>query len=272
MEKKPLDCPTLRKYLDIIDNMYRLGWDERNGGNVSCLLDPEEANTYFDLKGTGRTIPLPLVADPLLKNRVFLFTGTTKYFRNTKPDPEHNIGVIRINDDLKSVSVLWGFEGGASFTSEIFAHLHCHATRLKVDPRHHVVLHTHPISVIEMTHVHALDEKSFTLDLWKAMTECIVVFPEGVGVLPWMVCGTEEIGLATAEKMKEARCVIWALHGIYGCEDNLDDAFGLVETVDKAAAIYLETRKIGDANTISNVGLKALAERFKVKVHPGYLE
>ena len=35
------------------------------------------------------------------------------------------------------------------------------------------------------------------------MTECAVVFPGGVGVLPWMVCGGAEIAKATSELMKQ---------------------------------------------------------------------
>ena len=30
-------------------------------------------------------------------------------------------------------------------------------------------------------------------------TECLVVFPDGVGIIPWLVPGTNEIGVATAE-------------------------------------------------------------------------
>lgn len=33
-------------------------------------------------------------------------------------------------------------------------------------------------------------------------TECLVVFPEGIGVIPWIVPGTIEIGQASAEKMR----------------------------------------------------------------------
>ena len=45
-------------------------------------------------------------------------------------------------------------------------------------------------------------------------TECIVVFPDGVSVLPWMLCGTNEIGEATRDKMASARLVVWAQHGL----------------------------------------------------------
>lgn len=268
-----LDCPKMQDYLGVIDNMYRLGWDERNGGNVSILLDPAEVDGYLaGGKQVVRVIPLPLKADPILKGRCFIFTGTGKYFRNTKADPAHNVGIIRISEDLQNAEVLWGFEGGGRFTSEIFAHLLCHATRLKIDPNHHVVLHTHPTNLLIMTHLHSLDEKSFTKDLWRTMTECVVVFPEGVGVLPWMLCGTNLIGEATAEKMKEYRVVIWALHGVYGCGETLDEAFGLVETVEKGAQLYLGYAGKTELNTITDAELKQVVELFKVKPHEGYLD
>lgn len=273
MPINPLMCPKFVDYLNIIDNMYRLGWDERNGGNVSVLFDQYEVDEYL---GGGkeiiREIPLPVRADPILKGRVFVFTGTGRYFRNTKADPASNVGIIRISDDLKKAEVLYGFEGNGRFTSEIYAHLDCHATRLKIDPNHHVVMHTHPTNLLVMTHMHPLDEKSFTLDLWRTMTECIVVFPEGVGVLPWMLCGTNEIGTATAEKMKEYRVVVWSLHGVYGCGDTIDEAFGLIETVEKGAELYLKTKLYHEVNTITDDELKEVANLFKVEAHEGYLK
>lgn len=45
--------------------------------------------------------------------------------------------------------------------------------------------------------------------LWEMSTECVVVFPDGVEVLPLMLCGTNEIGAKTAEKMKESRVAVW---------------------------------------------------------------
>ena len=47
MANKILECPKMKQYLDVIDNMYRLGWDERNGGNISVLVDPEEEKEYL---------------------------------------------------------------------------------------------------------------------------------------------------------------------------------------------------------------------------------
>ena len=56
-----------------------------------------------------------------------------------------------------------------------------------------------------------------------------------MAVLPWMLCGTNTIGEATAGKMKEFRLVVWGMHGICGAGKTMDETFGLIETVEKAA-------------------------------------
>lgn len=99
----------------------------------------------------------------------------------------------------------------------------------------------------------------------------MVVFPDGVEVLPWMLCGTNSIGEATAEKMKESRVVVWALHGIYGAGKTLDETFGLIETVEKAAQIYMLTAHLPRINTITDGQMKELANHFGVKVKSGIL-
>lgn len=178
-------------------------------------------------------------------------TGTGKYFKNVEGDPETNLGIIRIGEDGKSAELLWGYKDGGKFTSELPAHLMTHATRLKIDPNHRVVMHTHPTYTICMSAVVKTDDRVFTEKLWRNNTEAIVVFPDGVGVLPCMVCGTNEIGEATAEKMKKYRLVVWTNHGIYGVGKDIDEAFGLIETVEKTAQLYMLTlghvvNEIGD--------------------------
>ena len=40
---------------EIISNMYRLGWDERNGGNVSYMLSEDMLAPYSDSLKATRT-------------------------------------------------------------------------------------------------------------------------------------------------------------------------------------------------------------------------
>ena len=248
--KNILEAPFVKELCKITSNMYRQGWDERNGGNVSVLLDEEQVKEYLDIDKVLRVIPTGFDAKELV-GKYFIVTGTGKYFKNVEGDPETNLGIIRIGEDGKSAELLWGYKDGGKFTSELPAHLMTHATRLKIDPNHKVVMHTHPTYTICMSAVVKTDDRVFTEKLWRNNTEAIVVFPDGVGVLPCMVCGTNEIGEATAEKMKKYRLVVWTNHGIYGVGKDIDEAFGLIETVEKTAQLYMLTlghvvNEIGD--------------------------
>ena len=268
--KNILDAPFVKEMCDTTANMYRLGWDERNGGNISYMLDKNEVAEYLDLNNVIRTIPTGFDAAELI-DKIFIVTGTGKYFKNVKSDPENNLGIIRIAKDGTTAELLWGYADGGKFTSELPAHLMSHMARLSVDPENRVVMHSHPTNTLAMNYVHELDEKKFTHTLWEMCTECIVVFPDGVGVLPWMLCGTNSIGEATAEKMKEFRLVVWSMHGIYGAGKTMDETFGLIETVEKAAQIYMLTAHLPRVNTIKDEDMKTLAEAFGVEYRKDFL-
>lgn len=268
--KNILEAPFLIEMIRTVTNMYNHGWDERNGGNVSVLLEENDIKDYLDLNNIIRTIPIGFKEESLI-GKYFLVTGTGKYFKNVQYEPAVNLGLIRIAKDGETAELLWGYEDGGKFTSELPAHLMSHAERLRVNAKNRVVMHCHPANLLAMTYVHDLNEKAFTRTLWQMCTECIVVFPDGVNVLPWMLCGTNEIGLATAEKMKTARLVVWSQHGIYGAGVDLDETFGLIETAEKAAEIYLKIAHLPLVNTITDEQLHLLEERFNVKGREGYL-
>ncbi|MBR0087494.1 MAG: rhamnulose-1-phosphate aldolase [Lachnospiraceae bacterium] len=265
------EAPFLQEITRLTSNMYRLGWDERNGGNVSYLVSEEELKDYIDFS-VIRTLPLNFHA-PELAGKIYLVTGTGCYFKNMELFPETNLGLIRITEDGDNAELLWGYEDGGKPTSELPSHLMGHIERLKIDPEQRIVIHCHPTNTIAMTLTEDLDEKEFSKKLWRANTECIVVFPEGVGVLPWQLCGTIQIGIDTSKKMKDYRTVIWANHGIFGTGKTVDEAFGLIETVEKTAQVFMIARPNGILNTITDAQLKELTDAFGVtdQVKEGWL-
>lgn len=266
-----LSAPFIREMCEVTANMYDHIWDERNGGNISYLLLESEVSVFLDTKNFKRDIPLGFVADPIVRNQYFLVTGTGKYFKNVSKDPETNLGIVKISEDGTSAHLLWGWKDGGKFTSEFPAHLMSHAARLKVDPENRIVMHTHPTYTICMGACCSTDEVEFTRKLWKSNTEAIVVFPEGVGILPTMVCGTNEIGEATAKKMEKFRLVSWTNHGIYGVGHTIDEAFGLIETVEKTAEIYMLT--LGHVvNEIPDEVLMGLVKLWDLKIMPGVIK
>ena len=269
--KDVLTAPFMVEMIRTATNMYAHGWDERNGGNISLMLEENEVTEYLDPEKALRTIPTGFAA-PELEGKYFLVTGTGKYFKNVQYAPEVNLGIVRLKDRGQQADLLWGYADGGQFTSEFPAHMMSHAARLKVNPENRVVMHCHPANLLALTYVHDLDEKQFTRTLWQMCTECIVVFPEGVNVLPWMLCGTNEIGEATAEKMKTARLVVWSQHGIYGAGKDLDETFGLIETAEKAAEIYMKIAHLPRVNTITDDQMHLLEKRFGVKAREGWLD
>lgn len=275
--KNITDAPFLKEMCLTAANMYRLGWDERNGGNISYMLDENTVSEYHDIRDVKRVVPIMGVNEANfditpLAGKYFIVTGTGKYFKNTASDPENNLGIVRIPEKGRNLEILWGFNDGGRPTSEFPSHMMSHIARLKKDPKNRVVIHSHPTNLLAMNYVHELDEKKFTHTLWEMSTESIVVFPEGIGILPWMLCGTDAIGRATAKKMEEFRLVIWAMHGIYGAGRDLDETFGLIETAEKAAGIYMLTAHLPRINTIKDEDMVKLAEFFGVDYRKDFLD
>ena len=108
--KDILTAPFVREMCDTTANMYRLGWDERNGGNISYMLETEQVAEYLDLSKVIRTIPFMGVneedfdASPL-EGKIFIVTGTGKYFKNVEKDPETNLGIVRIGKGGKNIEL-----------------------------------------------------------------------------------------------------------------------------------------------------------------------
>ena len=67
--KNILTAPFIQEISELTANMYRLGWDERNGGNISWLLEDEPLEYYLDLDHVIRTIPINFDASYVNRNR-----------------------------------------------------------------------------------------------------------------------------------------------------------------------------------------------------------
>ncbi|WP_311775488.1 rhamnulose-1-phosphate aldolase [Listeria booriae] len=272
MMNEVIKAPFVQEMMKVTANLYRLGWDERNGGNISYLLTEQEVSEFVDPNQVIRTIPMIFDATELA-GKYFIVTGSGKYFKNVIDEPDVNLGIIRVAQTGTSVELLWGFTDGGVPTSELPAHFMSHIERLKIDPNHRIIMHNHATNIIAMTFTHSLEERDFTRTLWQMCTECIVVFPEGVGILPWMVPGTDAIGMATAAKMRDFRLVIWPHHGIFGSGSSMDEVFGLIETAEKAAEVYtLVQAQGGVKQTITDQQLQDLADAFGVTAKSGYLQ
>ena len=106
----------------------------------SYMLNEYEVAQYLDLQNVIRRIPIGFEAKSLI-GKIFIVTGTGKYFKNVNDDPETNLGIVRIAADGCTAELLWGYKDGGKFTSEFPAHMMSHMARLSVDPENRVVMH-----------------------------------------------------------------------------------------------------------------------------------
>jgi rhamnulose-1-phosphate aldolase len=261
----------INEVTEILDLLYKHGWDERNGGNLSYILTEREVLEICNPHHIIKEFSYEDIDLSLLVDRYLIITGTGKYFKNCLKNPSVNLGIMKVLDK-HTLGLVWGYEDGGRPTSEAPTHLQCHIERLKVDVNHRLVIHCHTTNVICMTHILPLDSNRFTEILWKMQTESIVVFPEGVAVLPWILCGGTQIGIETAKLMNEYRSVIWAQHGIFCTGQTLDEVYGLIETIEKAAEIYMKICDKQIVQSISNENLIEIAEAFKISYRKGIID
>jgi rhamnulose-1-phosphate aldolase len=127
-------------------------------------------------------------------------------------------------------------------------------------------MHCHATNLIALSYVLRPSTAAITRALWEMSTECLVVFPDGIALLPWLVPGTDTIGDATAAAMREHSLVLWPYHGVFGTGPTLDDAFGLIDTAEKASEVLVKVISMGGARrSITTQNLRDLAARFGVR-------
>lgn len=262
---KVLESQFAQDFIRLADDGWQLRFHERNGGNLSYRI-PDKAirKVWDDLDFSGEFVDVGTEV-PALAGEFFMVTGSGKYFSDVKRKPEATCCIAEIDETGSKYRVVWGLSEGGRPTSEFPTHLMNHEVKkLASNGKMRVIYHCHPVNVIAMTFVLPLTDKAFTRELWESMTECPVVFPAGVGVIPWMVCGGREIGVATSEKMKKYDVAIWAHHGIFCAGEDFDLTFGLAHTVEKSAEVYMKVRAVTTEKhqTITKENFIDLAKAF----------
>ena len=271
--------PFMEGFVRLCNDGWLQGWHECNGGNLTYRMtgDEVEACRPFFAEQPGEWTSMGVQADNL-RGAFFATTGAGRHMRNVKRDPAANIGIVEINDAGDAWRIVWGLKGGGRPTSEFPSHFMTHSVRMEAtDGASRVLYHAHPDNVIALTKVVPLDARSISRALWKATTECIMVLPTGVGVVPCMVPGGPEIAQVTSELMKVHDAVVWAQHGLFTSGPDFDSTFGLAHSIEKAAHIYGLARTMNGgsddfANTISDDDLRGIAQSLGLTINEEFLD
>lgn len=267
---KVLEAKFVQDFINMCNEGYLKGWHERNGGNLTYRIKPEEITSIcneFNLNCEFLEIGKE-VKD--LANEYFLVTGSGKFMMNVKRNPEENICIIKVDDTGTKFQIVWGLVNGGRPTSELPTHLmNMEVIKNRTNGKYRVVYHCHATNIIALTFVLPLEEKVFTRELWQTATECCIVFPNGVGICKWMIPGGREIAIETSKLVKEYDTVIWAHHGLFSVGEDFDTTFGLADTVEKSAEILVKVLSMTDKKrqSITDKELLSLEKDFKVKLN-----
>ncbi|MGL5693771.1 MAG: rhamnulose-1-phosphate aldolase [Peptostreptococcaceae bacterium] len=268
-----IDLKFMKEFMKITNDAWLKGWHERNGGNITYRLNQEEVSDIAKFINEESSYQPIGVTVKNLSNEYFLVTGSGKFIRNIALQASENVGIVKIDEAGENYKIVWGLENGAKPTSEFPSHLMSHSVKKeKTNGLHRVIIHSHTTNVIALTFVLPLEGEVFTRELWEMATECPVVFPDGIGVVDWMVPGGADIAIETSKLMEEHNVVIWAHHGMFCSEATLDLTFGLMDTVEKSAEILVKVLSMGGKRqTITPQNFRDLAVDFNVELDEKFL-
>lgn len=268
------DAEFVKGFIRLCDDGFNQNWHERNGGNLSYRIKSEEVEAVKEELTEDQPWQSIGTSVPKLAGEYFMVTGSGKYFRNVILDAAANTCIIEVDDAGSHYRICWGLVNGGRPTSELPSHLMNHEVKKEVTGgRHRVIYHAHPTNVIALTFVLPLTDEVFTRELWEMATECPVVFPDGVGVVGWMVPGGRDIAVATSELMKKYDVAVWAHHGLFASGEDFDLTFGLMHTVEKSAEILVKVLSIrpDKLQTITPQNFRDLARDFNVTLPEEFL-
>ena len=241
--KEILKAPFVVEMCKTTANMYRLGWDERNGGNITVniteFVDDEIAAmpAIAPAKEIGKVLPN-------LKGKYFYAKGTGKRMRDLARWPMANGSIIRICDDCASYEII--ADEPVMPTSELPSHLAMQDYLLSTGSTYKATLHTHPIELVAMSHIKRfLKGDEMTKVLWSMIPETLAFAPLGIGIVPYAMPGSLELADATLELIKKHDVVLWEKHGTVAVGTDIMDAFDQTDVLCKAANIYMCARNMG---------------------------
>lgn len=268
------DAKFVQGFMKMCSDGWELGWHERNGGNLTYRMKEEEVREVLpllDRTGEWKSIGASV---PGLAEEYFLVTGSGKYFRNVSLAPEDSTAIIEIDGKGENYRICWGLVNGGRPTSELPSHLMNHEVKKEVSGgKHRVIYHAHTPNVIALTFVLPLRDEVFTREIWEMMTECPIVFPDGIGVVGWMVPGGRDIAVETSRLMRTYNVAVWAHHGMFCSGEDFDLTFGLMHTVEKSAEILVKVLSMrpDKRQTIQPQDFRDLAEEFQVELPERFL-
>ena len=91
------DHKVVRELADLTYTMWNMGWDEKNGGNISYILLDDEVKE-IDIDENGRFYEMVSIPENMV-GKYIVITASGSNFRLVRDDVESTVGVIRVEEN-----------------------------------------------------------------------------------------------------------------------------------------------------------------------------
>ena len=238
LAKKVYDVAEVAGYL------WQKGWAERNGGNITINITDQVDDEIRAMKATAEPVAIGPTLPPL-KGCYFYCKGTNRRMRALARDPMANGSVIRILDDCAHYEII--ADAPVKPTSELPSHLSVHNYLIAKGSTYKASVHTHPISLVAMSHNPWFLEKDVLTNLlWSMIPETKAFCPRGLGIVPYMLPSSVELADATIKAIDDNYDVVmWEKHGVFAVGEDVMEAFDMIDVLDKSAHIYIDAKSMG---------------------------
>jgi rhamnulose-1-phosphate aldolase len=214
------------------------GWAEANAGNFSinitdlCKGIELNLNKINGIK-TSKTYKS-------LSNQFLLITLSGSKMREITENPLNGLCLLCFN---KSGNLYYNIPLCKAInnkpTSELYTHLGIQNLLSKKNAEEKVVLHTHPAELIALTHLKKFKkEKELNKIFFSIQPEVSILFPEGIGFVPYFKTGSKKLAEQTKKKFNNHKIILWKKHGCVSIGTNLNDAFEGIEMLVRSAKIF----------------------------------
>jgi len=265
--------------LELASLLNQLGWvgkrlsdmgaAEGAAGNLSiCFRKPLDVTTLFPKM---QIVELPVPA-PDLAGATLIVTGSGRRLRDIIDAPTANLACIIVEAGGRTGKMFTSYDCPFKrVTSEFNSHLAVHHDQMRSrDIRLHTVLHGQPVYLTYLSHVADYqNEQFFNHHLLRWQPETILNFPEGIGVLPFILPGSAQLTVETMIALREHRIVVWSQHGLMArSDDSIFHALDLIEYAETAAHYECLNLIGGDLGEgLRPEHLRAISSLWNVKQH-----
>lgn len=263
--------PTIEEYLANMGaggaRICEIDASEAGASNISICVD--ELPRVREVFPISERIELPLPAHNLA-GRTLLVTGSGRRLRQISEDPVAAIGAVIVDADGVHAEMLTSprraFE---KLTSEFNSHLGVHDDQVgRRNLPFHAVVHAQPPHLTHLSHIPEYrSDRAMNTAILRWEPESIVALSQGIGVLEFMVPGSQQLMDANVARLREFEIVLWSKHGTMSRSDvSVTRAVDRVEYAETGARYdYMNVLAGGKGEGLLPEEIRAVADAFGIQ-------